>query len=180
MTDPPEADILLIRRNTPKWTAAQRARLEVSIRDSKASRILIEFKYTQSFNEEAVTQTAVYDFLYKKAKKLPLFNAQTIETKTRLNYQLITWWLLMKINATEFGTQLGQYLSTVAKEPIIIEKTGNPMAVIMSYTDYERFQEIEDAFWALRALEAEKSGYLGEKSLSELMRVKALKETAPA
>ena len=54
MTEPPEADILLLRRKTSSWTAAQRARLPDGIRDSKASHILIEFKCTQSFNEEAL------------------------------------------------------------------------------------------------------------------------------
>ena len=49
------------------------------------------------------------------------------------------------------------------------------MAVMISYTDYERLKEFEDAFWALKAIEAEKSGFLGDKSLSELMQTKTLK-----
>ncbi len=97
MTNPPEADILLLRRNTPKWTAAQRARLPDGIRDSEASDILIEFKYTQSFNEQAVAQAAGYDFFYKQAKQLPPQQVQTVllsareprsDTLTYLGYQL--------------------------------------------------------------------------------------------
>lgn len=76
----------------------------------------------------------------------------------------------------ELENQVGQYLRTVITEPIIIEKTGCPMAVMMSYTDYERLKEFEDAFWGLKAIEAEKSGYLGNKSMSELMQIKTLKD----
>jgi len=75
----------------------------------------------------------------------------------------------MNISITEFESQIGQYIQTVAIEPLVIEKTGYPMAVMISYTDYERLKELEDAFWALKALEAEKSGYLGNNSLNELM-----------
>ncbi|RKZ76099.1 MAG: hypothetical protein DRR19_28890 [Candidatus Parabeggiatoa sp. nov. 1] len=51
-----QKDIFLLRRNTPQWTAAQRARLPDAIRDSEASHILVELKYTQSFNAGALTQ----------------------------------------------------------------------------------------------------------------------------
>jgi len=56
----PEADVLLLRRLTAQWTAAQRALLPDGIRDSKASHILIEF--TQSFNEDALAQAIGEEF----------------------------------------------------------------------------------------------------------------------
>jgi hypothetical protein len=40
------------------------------IRNSKASHILIEFKYTESFNEKALQQALGYDFFFKRAKEL--------------------------------------------------------------------------------------------------------------
>jgi antitoxin Phd len=84
----------------------------------------------------------------------------------------------MNINVTELENRVGQYIQqAVVMEPIVIEETGCPMAVMMSYTDYERLKKIEDAFWALKAIEAEKSGYVGENSLSELMRIKTLKDS---
>ncbi|MEK8018686.1 MAG: hypothetical protein VSS75_017580 [Candidatus Parabeggiatoa sp.] len=97
MTDPPEADILLLRRKTPRWTTAQRERLPDAIRDSEASHILIEFKYTQSFNEEALQQALGYDFFYKQAKQLTQRDVQTVllsarkphaETLRALGYQV--------------------------------------------------------------------------------------------
>ncbi|HEW98638.1 MAG: hypothetical protein DRR16_31455 [Candidatus Parabeggiatoa sp. nov. 3] len=83
----------------------------------------------------------------------------------------------MNINVTELENRVGQYIQAVVTEHIVIEKTGNPIAVIMSYTDYERLNKFEEAFWASKAIEAEKSGYLGDKSLSELMKIKTLKDS---
>jgi len=83
----------------------------------------------------------------------------------------------MNINVTELENQVGQYIQAVVTEPIVIEKTGSPMAVMMSYIDYERLIKFEDAFWASKAIEAEKSGYLGDKSLSCLMQIKTLKDS---
>ncbi len=66
MTEPPEADILLLRRNTLNWTAEQRAYVcRMALGIMKPSHILIEFKYTQSFNEEALNQALGYDFFIK-------------------------------------------------------------------------------------------------------------------
>ncbi len=70
MSEPPEADILLLRRKTAKWTAEQKARLPDGIRDTAASHVLLEFKYTESVNLSALKQTLCYDFLYKRANHL--------------------------------------------------------------------------------------------------------------
>ena len=83
----------------------------------------------------------------------------------------------MNINVTELEKKVGQYVQqAIVMEPIVIENTGCPMAVMMSYTDYERLKKFEDAFWALKAIEAEKSGYVGDNSLNELIDIKTLKE----
>ncbi|RKZ50651.1 MAG: hypothetical protein DRR16_24550 [Candidatus Parabeggiatoa sp. nov. 3] len=78
MTAPPEADILLLRRKTGRWTKAQRAHLPDGIRDSQASHILIEFKYTESFNEAALEQAMGYDIFFKRSKKLAANRVQTV------------------------------------------------------------------------------------------------------
>ncbi len=70
MVNPPEADILLLRRQSLKWTNEQYQRLPDGIRDSMASHILLEFKYTESVNETALQQTLSYDFFYKRAQTL--------------------------------------------------------------------------------------------------------------
>jgi hypothetical protein len=53
------------------------ARLPDGIRDSHASHILIEFKYTESVNEDAWLQTLGYDTFYKRAKHLAATEVQT-------------------------------------------------------------------------------------------------------
>jgi len=89
----PEADILLLRRDSPQWTTAQRLRLPDGIRDSSASHILIEFKYTESVNEEALLQTLSYDTIYKRAKGLKATDVQTvlISAKTPQAATLTEW-----------------------------------------------------------------------------------------
>jgi len=89
----PEADILLLRRDSPQWTTEQRLRLPDGIRDSSASQILIEFKYTESINEEAFLQTLSYDTIYKRAKLLKATDIQTflVSSKTPQAETLTEW-----------------------------------------------------------------------------------------
>jgi len=93
MSDPPEADILLLRRDSSTWTQEQLARLPDGIRDSQASHILIEFKYTESVNEDAWLQTLGYDTFYKRAKHLTATEVQTflVSAKTPKADTLTEW-----------------------------------------------------------------------------------------
>jgi hypothetical protein len=77
MSEPPAADILLLRRQGSRWTASQRARLPDGVRDSQARHILIEFKYTESINEMALRQSLAYDTFYKRIQKLHDADVQT-------------------------------------------------------------------------------------------------------
>jgi len=70
MSDPPKADIILLRRDTDDWTPEQKARLPDGIRDSQASHILLEFKYTESITTDALQQILGYEFFYRKAQNL--------------------------------------------------------------------------------------------------------------
>ncbi|MDM8541296.1 hypothetical protein QUF90_09425 [Desulfococcaceae bacterium HSG9] len=89
MAGPPEADILLLRRETPQWTPEQMQRLPDGIRDSRADHILIEFKYTESAGLPAFRQSVGYDYFYKISKKLTdrhvhtfLVSSKTVADKT--------------------------------------------------------------------------------------------------
>jgi len=64
MSEPPRADILLLRRNTEHWTSEQFALLPDGIRDSQARYVLLEFKYTESINTNALLQVANNQRLY--------------------------------------------------------------------------------------------------------------------
>lgn len=85
MVNPPEADILLLRRQTSEWTKAQLERLADGIRDSKASHILVEFKYSESLNEKALQQALSYDYFYKTANHLSEKQVVKIQPRIRLD-----------------------------------------------------------------------------------------------
>ncbi len=127
VTKPPlDADILLLRRKTPQWTAAQRARLPDGIRDSKAPHILIELKYTQSFNEEAFTQALCYDWFYKEGRQLRKFDVQTVlllakkpepNVLTSMAYQLTEYSGVYRTQSPGFRNILLLSLNELSNEP---------------------------------------------------------------
>lgn len=84
MSDPPEADILLLRKKHSEWTEEQKELLPDGIRDSQATDILLEFKYTESVNDKAFRQTVCYDYLYRiaKQKKQPEVQTFLLSAKT--------------------------------------------------------------------------------------------------
>ncbi|MEO5345889.1 MAG: DUF4351 domain-containing protein [Magnetococcus sp. YQC-9] len=66
----PKADIILIRRTGERWTEAQRAWLADGLRDSLARELLIEFKFSESLNDDALAQLCVNDHLYRAKQHL--------------------------------------------------------------------------------------------------------------
>ena len=78
----------------------------------------------------------------------------------------------MKTTATEIKNHFGQYLDEAILEPVFIEKTGRPVAVMLSSKEYERLIGLEDAYWAQKALKAEKAGYIGKKQSTEFLKSK--------
>ena len=67
------------------------------------------------------------------------------------------------ISATEAKTKFGQYITAAMSEPITISKTGHETIVMVSKKEYDRLEACEDAFWSVKALLAEKNGYLGKE-----------------
>lgn len=63
----------------------------------------------------------------------------------------------MKITATELNKRPGTYVEQAIKEPVLVEKTGRPAVVIVSYS---RYLELEDAYWGNLAIESEKDELL--------------------
>lgn len=62
------------------------------------------------------------------------------------------------ISSSEFKNQLGEYLALSREEPIVVERSGKPVAVVMSPIEYEHLQKLEDLYWIARAQAAEASG----------------------
>ena len=79
----------------------------------------------------------------------------------------------MRTNATSFKNNLGQYLESSIKEPVIVEKSGRPSAVLISFEEFERLSEYEDLYWGRLAQESSKEGYLGVDETSKRLKVLA-------
>ena len=77
MSEPPKVDILLLRRNSPRWTPVQLRLLPDGVRESGASHILIEFKFTESLNRERFQQALGYDYFYRQAQQVDNATVQT-------------------------------------------------------------------------------------------------------
>jgi prevent-host-death family protein len=83
------------------------------------------------------------------------------------------------VSATEIKNRLGQYLGRVAVEPVAIEKNGRPVAVLLSFEEYEVLRRSDDAFWGEAARAAEAEGFLSvEDSLRRLQDAPASEDRA--
>lgn len=72
----------------------------------------------------------------------------------------------MKASATELNKHPGKYINQAIKEPVIIERSGTPVAVMVSY---ERYIQLEDAYWGELAIAADKEKSLGHKKTKDFL-----------
>ena len=77
MSEPPKADVLLLRRHGKQWSAAQRKLLPDGIRDRQAQHHLLECKFTESLNEAALRQALSYEYFYQQTQHLKDAELQT-------------------------------------------------------------------------------------------------------
>jgi antitoxin Phd len=76
---------------------------------------------------------------------------------------------MVTVKATEMKNKLGHYLQVALVEPVVVEKTKQQVAVLLSMTEYERLTKIEAAHWGERAKAAEAEGYLSEAETKEFI-----------
>lgn len=76
----------------------------------------------------------------------------------------------MRITATALKNHLGKYLEFSIREPVIVEKSGRPSAVLISFDVFEMLSLYEDFYWGIRAAQAEKEGYLGVDKTAEKLK----------
>ena len=74
--------------------------------------------------------------------------------------------------ATEAKNSFGHLIETAMSGPVAIEKKGRPVAVLISFAEYQRLTEIEDRHWGERALKALKDGFLTQKEMTSWLKVK--------
>ena len=75
----------------------------------------------------------------------------------------------MNATATEVKNRFGEFMDRAQREPVTVDKSGRSYAVLISYEEYQRFLALEDAAWIAKAVEAEKSGYIGSEAAMELL-----------
>ncbi len=77
----------------------------------------------------------------------------------------------MKIaTATEVKNRFGEFLEEARNEPVVISKTGRKAGVLLSWAEFERLIALEDKWWAKRAKDAERKGYLGPDATERFIR----------
>jgi prevent-host-death family protein len=75
----------------------------------------------------------------------------------------------MTANATDVKNHFGEYMDKAQREPVTVEKTGRSYAVLIGYEEYQRLLALEDTYWGERALEAQKTGYVGTDEAMKLL-----------
>jgi antitoxin Phd len=75
----------------------------------------------------------------------------------------------MNVTATELKNRLGQYLEASQVEPVIIEKSGRESSVVLSKRRYDELCELEDKLWDLKAVSAEKEGFMNDAEVQDLI-----------
>jgi len=76
---------------------------------------------------------------------------------------------MITVPATDAKQHFGEYLNTALYEPVMVQKSGKPVAVILSAKEYERLVALEDAMLVRHVKEAEARGYLGAEGSADLL-----------
>jgi prevent-host-death family protein len=74
------------------------------------------------------------------------------------------------VKATYAKQNFGACLADAVKHPVVIEKSGRPAVVIISYEEYQRLNELEEAMWLRRAQAAAAGGYLSAEDSDDFMQ----------
>ncbi len=65
---------------------------------------------------------------------------------------------MLKATATELNKHPGKYIDYAMKGPVVVERSGRPVTVMVSY---ERYIQLEDAYWGELAIVADQEKSLG-------------------
>lgn len=77
---------------------------------------------------------------------------------------------MITVAATDLKNKLGQIINQAQREPVLVQSHGRDVVVIVDHEEFSRLRRLEDAYWAERAEEALKSGFLSpEQSMAFLL-----------
>jgi antitoxin Phd len=77
---------------------------------------------------------------------------------------------LKTVPAAVAKQSFGRLLDDAQREPVVIERNGRPVAVVLSMAEYELFEWLEDAHWGMRAEEAVQEGLAGPEETEAVLR----------
>ncbi len=72
--------------------------------------------------------------------------------------------------ATKARINFGKILGDSLIEPVVIEKSGRNVAVLISFEEYQRMLAFEDRYWIEKTKEAQQEGFIGLERSEELMQ----------
>lgn len=72
--------------------------------------------------------------------------------------------------ASYVKNNLGAVIDAALREPVAIQRSGRNTVVMIAYEDYEALVALSDRYWAERALQAEKSGFIGKKESEDFLQ----------
>jgi prevent-host-death family protein len=75
----------------------------------------------------------------------------------------------MDISSTELKTHLGEYLNEAMRKPVFIKRHKSE-AVLISREEYDRLQNLEDAYLMNEIHLAEQNGYIGVEATMKKMK----------
>ena len=75
----------------------------------------------------------------------------------------------MDISSTELKTHLGEYLNEAMRKPVFIKRHKSE-AVLISREEYDRLQNLEDAYLMNEIHLAEQNGYIGVEETMKKMK----------
>ncbi|MBF0560887.1 MAG: type II toxin-antitoxin system Phd/YefM family antitoxin [Alphaproteobacteria bacterium] len=74
--------------------------------------------------------------------------------------------------STNVQNNFGEFLEAAGHEPIAVTRTGRKVAVLLSWSEYERLTHLEETALLARVMEAEAEGYLGTDTTASYLKSK--------
>lgn len=73
----------------------------------------------------------------------------------------------MKVKSTEAKTNFGEILTASQREPVVIQKNGKDVSVLISYEEFKEYQKVvaSDRYWGELAVNSGKM--IGNKKSEE-------------
>ncbi|BBB91717.1 MAG TPA: type II toxin-antitoxin system prevent-host-death family antitoxin [Methylomusa anaerophila] len=76
----------------------------------------------------------------------------------------------MTVSASVAKQKFGQIIDAARVKPVIIEKSGKEVVVVLSVERFRELQALEDAYWIAQAEEGLKSGLMGPEKTAQFLK----------